>query len=547
METFQNLLEDYLSKQEGILRVGDRVEGKIVHLGKEYAYVDIGDKREALLPMDEIKDSLGNVLFGLGEEIQALITGRAEREGSYLLSMKKILEEKVRSEIKEAQNKEEPIKVKMVKPIKGGFEIVYKDIVKGFLPKSQAPQAMEKDLPVLIISFDEKNFVVSHKAYLERERELKLKDLERRIKERAILTGIVKGVVKGGYLLEFDGILTGYLPFSEVTRRRIKNIELLLKEGDVIKVKVVEWKPEAKRLKVSAKVLEPDPWLKIEERYKLGEPFRGRITKVENFGAFVELEPGLEGLLPASEISWKRGIKPKDILKEEDFIEGVILELNPEKRKLILSLKRLEESPWESFRKKVKVGDIISGKIKSITDFGLFVEIMEGVEGFVHISQVSWDRVENLHELFQIGEEVQAKILAIKEEEQKLLLSIKETKEDPWNQVLTKYKEGDLVEGRVIKEIPGKGYIVKLEEGINGFLPIKEVSEEVKKEKSFLQIGKSVQGKIILIDAEKKRLWFSQKAYLEDLEKKEVEAYKKGVVEKGIRLSELFKNKFEGK
>ncbi|MFN3504852.1 MAG: S1 RNA-binding domain-containing protein [Caldimicrobium sp.] len=546
MEEFSQLLEEYLSKKERVFEIGEKVQGKIVQISQDFTYVDIGVKKEAILPTEEIKDKQGNLIFYPGEEIRAVIIKKLSGDEVYLLSIKKVLEEKAKEELMLAFRQSEPIKVKVLKPIKGGYEVEYKEILKGFLPKSQSGfQTLEElgeEVFVILQKLEENNFIVSHRAYLERLREFKLKELEKRIKEGGILYGIVKKSVKGGYLVDFDGLI-GFLPFSEITRRWMKNVESLLKEGDKVKVKVLEWDPINKKLKVSAKVLEPDPWLDVETRYQIDQRVRGRVTKIENFGAFVEIEPGLDALLPASEISWKRGLKPKDLLKEEDWIEGVILELNPKEKKIILSLKRLEESPWEKLIKEVKVGDVVSGKVKTITNFGLFVEVAEGVEGFIHISKISWDRVENLEEIYKVGEELSARVLEIDHEKKKLVLSVRDLKEDPWIEVGEKFRIGDNVEGTVINYLQGKGYLIRITEGVIGFLPERELASETKRDKGVFNKGETIKGKIILLDLEKRKLWLSEKAYFEEEERKEIEEFKKKEEGKRHSLGEMIKQR----
>ncbi|MFN3406251.1 MAG: S1 RNA-binding domain-containing protein [Caldimicrobium sp.] len=530
MEDFSQLLEAYLPKKEQIFQIGEKVKGRIVKISEDFTYVAIGGKKEALLPTEEIKDKQGNFLFNQEDEITALVIKKMSGGEVYLLSVKKILEEEAKKELNEAYKQSRPIKVKVLKPIKGGFEVEYRGLLKGFLPKSQSgfqsiEEIGEEEIYVLLQKLEDDNFVVSRRAYLEKMKELKLKEIEKLIKDEAVLNGKIKKSVKGGFLVDFDGIV-GYLPFSEITRRKIKNIENYLKEGDTVKVKVLEWDPVNKKLRVSAKALEPDPWVDVERRYTIDQRVRGRITKVENFGAFVEIEPGLEGLLPASEISWKRGLKPKDLLNEDDWIEGVILELNPTDRKIILSLKRLEESPWEKVIKEVKVGDVVSGKVKTMTNFGLFVEVAEGVEGFIHISKISWERVENLEEMFKVGDEISARVIEIDSEKKKLILSIRDLTEDPWKEVGERFKVGDNIEGVVVNYLQGKGYLVRVAEGVIGFLPERELGGETKKEKRLLNKGEPVKGKIILLDSEKRKLWLSERAYLEELERKEIEEFK---------------------
>lgn len=432
MENFEEILNAFVNKCT--YKVGDIVEGVLVKLSKDFAFVDLGTKREALLPVEELKDLEGRVLFNIGDTVKAQIVKNLSAEGHFLLSVKKIMEDEAWEEIKKAFYEEKPLEVSITKAIKGGFEVVYKGLLTGFLPQSQVGKEVRDKLPVklpvFIINLNQRSFVVSHRAYQRREREFKEKALIQKIETEGILEGRVKTRVKGGFLLEFDGVLTGFLPLSELTRRRLKPEEIYLKEGDVLRVKVLEWDPQRKKLKVSHRVLEPDPWEGIELRYSLEQRVKGKVVKIENFGAFVELEPGLEGLLPASEISWKKGLRPKDILQEGDLIEVVVIDLKPEERRLILSLKRLEEDPWDIIAKTLKVGDIIKATIKTITDFGLFVEVREGVDGFIHISQIDWDRVSDLRGQFKEGEEVRAQVLELDPQKRKLILSLKTLKPD---------------------------------------------------------------------------------------------------------------------
>lgn len=525
MENFAEILENYF--QERTYEVGDQVEGPIVKMGRNYALVDIGTKKEAALPLEELKDLEGNLIFNLGDRVRAIVVKRISQEDQFLLSTRKILEEEALKRLKEAFEKGDPIEVKLSKPVKAGYEVIYEGLIKGFLPQSQLLRSQSSEgserIKVLLLKLNERSFVASQRAYQQRERELKLKELERKIQEGEILEGKVKGSVKGGYLLDFDGLITGFLPLSEVTRRRLRSGESYLAEGDQIAVKVLEWDPEKRKLKVSHKVLELDPWEGVEDRYRPDQRVKGKVVKIENFGAFVELEPGLEGLLPASEISWKKGLKPKDILQEGDLIEAIITELNPQERKLILSLRRLEENPWETVAKELRVGQIVEAPIKTVTDFGLFVEIREGVDGFIHVSQVSWDRVEDLKSLFKVGDLIKAKVIELNPENKRLALSIRELKPNPWIEFSQTHKVGEEIEGEIKKEVPGKGYLLRIEEGITGFLPMRELAE-TRKSKA-LREGERVKGIIITLDPEQKRLWVSEKAYILKEEKAEVLAY----------------------
>lgn len=540
MEEFQKLLDEYFSRTERVYQAGEKVKGVIVHMDDKNAYLDIGTKKEAILPLEELKDFEGNLFFKKGDEVSVLIVKKLSGDASYLLSLKKLLEEKIKEELKEAYEKEIPIKVRLLKPIKGGYEVIYKGILKGFLPGSQYQGSEEMDIPVLILKFDQRSFVVSQRAYLEREREFKLKELERLIEREGILEGMVKKEVKGGYLVEFEGVLTGYLPFSELTRKRVSSYEGFLTEGENIKVKVIQWNPQTKKLRVSLKALEPDPWEEASFKYAVDQRVRGRVIKVANFGAFIEIEPGLEGLLPASEISWKRGLKPKDVLSEGDIVEVVINEFDAKEKRMILSLKRLEENPWERLAKELKIGDTIEGKVKAIISFGLFVEVLEGVDGFVPKSQVDWERVEDLSQLYKVGDEVKAKIIEFDPEKKKLLLSIKELIPHPWEELASKIKVGDILEGVIIGEAKGQGYFVRISRGVTGFMPLKEVWVEGGKPK-ILKEGETLKGKVILFDPQRRRLWLSERAYYKEKEEKELSALKENYKGSPKKLKDILK------
>ncbi|PMP61214.1 MAG: hypothetical protein C0197_04260 [Caldimicrobium thiodismutans] len=546
MEEFQRLLEEYLLQSEKIYRIGDRVEGVIVYMDDKNAYVDIGTKKEALLPLEELRDLEGNLLFKKGDKVSALIVKRLSGEASYLLSVRKILEEEARKEIKEAYEKGLPIKVKIINSVKGGFEVTYNGILRGFLPRSQYQGKEGEEIYGLIQKIDHKSFVVSPKAYFEKERELKIRELVGHIEKEGVLEGTVKKEIKGGYLIDFEGVLTGYLPYAELTRRRLSSYEGFLKEGDKVRVKVIEWEKETQKLRVSLKALEPDPWDEVSLKYSVEQRVKGRVVRIMNFGAFIEIEPGLEGLLPASEISWKRGLKPKDVLSEGDMVEVVINEIEPTKKRMILSLKRLEENPWDKVAREIKPGDVIEGRVKTVTNFGMFIEVMEGVDGFIHISQVDWERVEDLHQRYRTGDMVRAKVIELNPENKRLLLSIKELIPDPWEELAKKIKIGDDLEGVIVGETKGQGYLVKISKGVVGFLPLKEVWEEDGKKK-ILKEGEVVKGKVIYFDPERRRLWLSEKAYFQEKEKEELSQLKENLKSSSKRLRDVVKLDLEEK
>ncbi|MCS7200103.1 MAG: S1 RNA-binding domain-containing protein [Thermodesulfobacterium sp.] len=552
MEDWIKDLEAFLERRPEELKIGDRVKGVVVQVLKDWTFVDIGLKKEVLLPTSEITREDGSLRVKVGEEIEALVVGRST-EG-WLLSYLKLREKELWEQLRSLKEKGKPIEVKVLEVVKGGYKVEWKELLIGFMPLSQSyflekPETKEvlvgKSLEVEVLKIEGGQFVVSRRTYLEKERERRKKLLWEKIKKGEPIKGEVKQGVEGGFLVELEGVLLGFLPFKELSWARVKNPQDYLKVGDKIEVKAISWDEVKEKIKLSLKALLPDPWKEISQKYKEGERVRGRVSKIFPFGAFVELEPGIEGLIPLSEFSWKRS-KIEELLKEGDLVEVVILSINPEEKRLTLSLKKLEPSPWEILSKEIKVGSEVTGKVKSITGYGMFVEIREGVDGFVHISQISWDRIENLREFYKEGDEVKAQVLEIDPLKQRLTLSIKNLKSNPWEGIEERYKVGDIVEGK-IKKILEHGLLLEIEPELSAWLPFSELIEGRKK-LSLEEIKKSyplenkIKAKIILIDRENRKIRLSHLEYLKELEKEELREYQKQIKSsKGITLGDILR------
>jgi small subunit ribosomal protein S1 len=517
-ENFKTLLEEYFQRIDAPIKVGDVIKGVVVHFDGENYFVDLGGKAEAILPKTEVVEPEE---IKLGEELSAIVTQRG-KSGVYVLSVKKLFEKKVREEFEELFAKGLPLRVKVISSVKGGYVVSFKGVVSAFLPGSQAekdPDLVGKEITVIPLE-KENSYVVSQKAYLAKERELKKKELEEKVREGIPLVGRVKAKVKGGFIVDFEGVIAGFLPFSELTHRRLTSPEDYLQIGDEVCVSILSYDPIQGKLKVSLKALEKDPWAEVLEKYPVDSRHVGTVVEVKPFGAFVELDPGIEGLIPASEVSWQRGLKPQDVLSQGDRVEVVVLEVKPEERRMLLSLKRLEEDPWEVFAREHKVGDIVHGKVRGVVDFGLFVEVREGVVGFVHRSEVSWKRNLGLKEAFSEGSEVTAKILELNPLEKRLKLSIKALVPNPWDVASETLKPGTNVSGKVKQILPGKGYLVEITEDILGFLPFREVPQGEK-----FKEGDKIQAKVILFDREKERVHLSVIALKEEEERMLAQEY----------------------
>ncbi len=560
MENWVQELENYLNKFSADISIGSVVSGKVVKISEDYVFIDIGLKGEALLPVSDVKTEEGNLLIKEDDHIQALVVGRSQSDGSFILSFKRLKEKELWEEIKNFFKEKKSIMVKVISEIKGGYQVKYKELITGFLPYSQSyfrkktetsQELVGKVLEVDILKIENRSFIVSRRKLLEREYKKKKENLIEKIKKESVLEGSVKDVIKGGFLVDLEGVLTGYLPFKELSWQKLDDPKNYLKKGDKIRVKVISFDPVKERIKLSIKALIPDPWEKVGEKYQEGQRVRGKITKIFNFGAFLEVEPGVEGLVPKSEITWNKKVKIEEVLKEGDLVEALIFDLRPSERKMLLSLRKLEPSPWEKLASEVKAGDIISGKIKNIIDFGIFVEIKEGIDGFIHISNISWNRIEDLSKVFNEGEEIQAKVLEIDPEKRRLQLSLKHLKPDPMEEVFKKYKVGDVLEG-VIKKVLPTGLIVEILPEVQAFIPLKELIEDSTKFKKSDKLlenykeGEKIKGKIILLDQEKRRIHLSYQRYLKDLENKEIEAYKVYFQKTtGITLGELLSKKLK--
>ncbi len=555
MEDWKKELEEYLKKAGKSFKPGEVVEGVLVQLSDDYAFVDIGGKQEALLPISEIKKEDGSYYLNPGDKLEALVVKKMS-SGAYLLSVKKLLEQRLWKELEEAFEAGKPITIKVKTHVKGGYRVVYKDILSGFLPFSQSyfkrrPSSPEEivgeALEVKILSLEEgKNFVVSRRVILEEEFKRKKEALYKVLREGGVVEGEVKSRVEGGFLVDLNGVLLAFLPFKELSWQRIKNPEEALKPGDKVKAKVLSFDEVKAKAKISIKALEPDPWLKVPEKYKEGDRVKGKVVGIFNFGAFVEIEPGVEGLIPASEVSWRKKVKPSQVFEEGDLVEAVIIALDPEKKRLTLSLKRLEPSPWEKVAKKLKPGDVVEGKVSSIKDFGIFVELEEGIEGFVHISNVSWKRIDNLKELFKVGDPVKACVLEIDPQKKKLFLSIKHLSPDPFKEFTFSHKEGDELEVKVKKQVE-KGFIVEVTEDLEGFLPFSELWENPKKPEFELKPGDKIKVVLDKIDPEKRSITVSYLLYKRSQEKRELEEYKKEALSRsGFTLGEVLLQSLKG-
>ncbi|MEJ2723833.1 MAG: 30S ribosomal protein S1 [Deltaproteobacteria bacterium] len=511
---FMELYEESLkSMQEGKV-----VKGEIVQIDKDFVLVDIGFKSEGQIRADEFTDSEGRLRVKVGDKVEVLLVRREDKEGRVILSREKAASVKIWDEVEEAYKNEDTIRGKIVSRVKGGLSV---DIgLQAFLPGSQADLRPVRDLGTLIgkehdfriVKYERRhgNVVLSRRAALEAERKvLRDKTLEC-LEKGVILEGIVRNITHYGLFVDLGGI-DGLVHITDIAWGKVGHPSEMYQIGDKIRVKVLSFDKDRERVSLGIKQLSPNPWSEAEEKYPVGTKITGRVESLKEYGAFVEVEEGMEGLIHVSEMSWTEKVKhPSQLVSVGDTVEAMILNVDVDKKRISLSIKQLEPNPWDTIAEKYPVGAIIEGEIKNITDFGIFIGIDEGIDGLVHISDMSWtQKIDRPSELYKKGDRVQAVILDIDKENERFSLGIKQLTSDPWDVVAEKYKCGTRVSGTV-KNITDFGLFVELEEGIEGLVHISQLPKRDQSNplKGF-QVMDKIEAEVVHVSQEDKRIGLS--------------------------------------
>ena len=531
-EDFGQMFEESLQS----VKPGEIVRGRVVKVGPEFVTVDIGYKSEGHIPVSEFRLRDGRIAVHEGEEIEVFFDAAdAEQEG-IVLSRAKAEQHRIWHDIEEAYNTKTPIDGAIVGKVKGGLKV---DIgVLAFLPGSHVDIRPVRDLDrfvgkkgkfaVLKFNRARANVVVSRRAVLELERASLRDETLKILEEGVILEGTVKNITDYGAFVDLGGI-DGLLHVTDMSWGRIGHPSEVISAGEKIQVVVLKYDGERQRVSLGMKQLVPDPWSTVTERYDVGSHVHGKVVSLADYGAFVELEKGVEGLLHVSELSWtKRITHPSKLLTVGQDIEVVVLEVSPEHRRISLGLKQVGPNPWEQVRANHPVGTRIHGKIKSITDFGVFVEIEEGIDGLVHISDLHWTKkVKHPSELYKKGDEVDAVVLGVDVENERVSLGIKQVVTDPWLTLAQRHPVGSRIKGKVTS-VTDFGVFVEIEEGIEGLVHISQLStERVEKPSALFQVGKEVEAEVIHIDPREHKMGLSIKALRRTEERAEMEAYLK--------------------
>ena len=523
-EEIKEMINESLEKFKKIKR-GDIIKGKIVKVNTDGYLVDIKYKMEGYLPKNEESllskegGSITNTLE-IGEEVYVFITNIDEKNGNIILSKEKAKYAKLWEKFKEIYRKKEKITAEVIEKNANG--LIVNLGIKGFVPKSQIEQKFTKEedldkyigkkLDFIIIKLDEKDnkIVLSHRLIVEKERKLLHKKTLVNLKVEDVKEGIITNITKFGAFVDIGGV-EGLLHISEITWRDMKDSTKLLKVGDKVKVKVVDFDKEKKRISLSIKQLSPNPWDNITERYSIGDEVEGKVITLKDFGAFIEIEEGLNGLLHISEMAWAFVKHPSELIKEGEVLKLRILEIEPEKKKISLGLKQLLPDPWENIEKKYLLDSVVEGKITQVTSYGANVELEAGVTGVVHLSEIDWEYVEKPSMAFKKYMMLPLKVLKIDKDAHLIFLSRKRTLPNPWDSIDKLYQIDSIVKGRVTR-MRDFGAFVKLEKGIEGFIPVSEIDwNKIKHPNEKLKKDKEYEFKIINIDKEKLQMTLSKK------------------------------------
>ncbi len=516
MEALMDMYEESFKR----FQEGEVVTGKIISIDKDFVLVDIGYKSEGQIRIQEFRDEEGNITAEVGDSVEVMVEWWDEDDEVVILSKEKAEKVKVWDEIKKAYEAEGTVEGIIVSRVKGGFSV---DIgVQAFLPGSQADlrpirnldEMVGKKLKFKILKYNRKrsNIVLSRRVILEEEREKKRTDTLSSIHEGKVVQGVVKNITEYGVFVDLGGV-DGLLHITDISWGRVKHPSELFSVGDTIDVKILNLDLERERVSLGMKQLTEDPWELVSEKYPVGSRIKGKVVSLTDYGAFVELEEGIEGLIHVSEMSWTRKIRhPSKVVSVGEEVEAVVLDIRPENRRISLGMKQVVPNPWDLISEKYPVGTTIEGKIKNITDFGLFIGIDEGIDGLVHISDMSWTkRIKHPSEIYKKGETVRAIVLDIDKENERFSLGIKQLQGDPWESVNERYEVGKEITGTVTN-ITDFGVFVELEEGIEGLVHVSEISKEkIKTPVGKFEVGDVITAKVMNINSEERRIGLSIK------------------------------------
>ncbi len=552
MDTLMTMYEESFKR----FAEGEVVTGRIISIDKDYVLVDIGYKSEGQIRIQEFKDESGELAADVGDKVDVMVEWWDDDEERVILSKEKAAKVKVWEEIKASYDEDGTVEGVIANRVKGGFSV---DIgVLAFLPGSQADlrpirnldEMVGKTFTFKILKFNQKrsNIVLSRRMILEEERDSKRTTTLTTIHENKVVDGVVKNITEYGVFVDLGGV-DGLLHITDISWGRVKHPSELFSVGDHIAVKILNLDLERERVSLGMKQLTEDPWLTASEKYPITSRVSGKVVSLTDYGAFVELEEGIEGLIHVSEMSWTRKIRhPSKVVSVGEMVEAVVLDIKPESRRISLGMKQVVPNPWDVISEKYPVGTTIEGKIKNITDFGLFIGIGEGIDGLVHISDISWiKRIKHPSEIYKKGDVVQAIVLDIEKENERFSLGIKQLQDDPWKTVAERYEVGKEIAGTVTN-LTDFGVFIELEEGIEGLVHVSEISKEkIKTPIGKYNIGDVITAKVMNINSDERRIGLSIKRLEMDSEQSLLSEYVNNIKPATSTFGEILRENLQEK
>ena len=516
-DAFMSLFDDAL--QQSNVQEHSVVTGRVIDIGDEYITVDIGFKAEGIIPRREFIDPEGELIIAMDDMVDVYLDNLDQGDGQLYLSKERADLMKAWEEISKAVERDEVVSGVIVARVKGGVQV---DIgVKAFLPGSQVDLRPVKNLDKLIgetyeftiIKFNKKrgNIVLSRRVLLEQEREAKRSDTLAKLQVGSIMPGVIKNITDYGAFVDLGGI-DGLLHITDMSYGRINHPSEMFEISQTIEVKILKFDRDSQRVSLGYKQIRPDPWEEVEYKYPVGAIVRGKVVSIPDYGAFIELEDGIEGLVHISEMTWNKRVKhPTKILNLGDVVEAKVLGVDVENKRISLGMRQLEPNPWDLVEENYPVGTIVNGKVRNITDFGIFVGIEDGIDGLVHISDLSWgQRIKHPTDKFKKGDDVEARVLNIDKENERFSLGIRQLGEDPWLSVQSRFFLGQVVQGKLVHKVDF-GVFVEIEEGVEGLVHISELAQSGEDWPDHYELAQEVVAEIINIDPHDRKISLSER------------------------------------
>ena len=553
MENFAELLEESLANTK--MRPGSIINGTVVNVGNEYVTVFAGLKSESIIPLDQFRNESGEIEVAVGDTVEVALDTVEDGFGATKLSREKAKRAKAWTRLEQAFEDAETITGMISGKVKGGFTVDIDDI-RAFLPGSLVDVRPVRDTSYLegkplefkVIKLDRRrnNVVVSRRAVVEEENSAEREALLESLQEGATIKGIVKNLTDYGAFVDLGGI-DGLLHITDMAWKRVKHPTEVVNVGDELEVKVLKFDRERNRVSLGLKQMGADPWVDISRRYPESTRLFGKVTNIADYGCFVEIEEGVEGLVHVSEMDWtNKNVHPTKVVQLGDEVEVMVLDIDEERRRISLGIKQCKSNPWDEFAVNYNKNDHVVGTIKSITDFGVFVGLEGGIDGLVHLSDISWNQDgEEALRNFKKGDEIETVVLSVDAERERISLGIKQLDKDPFSNYLAQHPKGSIVTGTVV-EVDAKGATVELAESVDGYLRASELARDrVEDARSMLKVGDEVEAKFIGVDRKKRSLSLSIKAKDYDDEAEAVKEYTSSSTGGAATIGDLIKEQMD--